>query len=135
MREIRGETGSQKLVGYVIALDDEISAARVWLDVSEQHLNRHGVLHGGITTMLLDTACGATGSFVADPDGMTPFLTVSFTTQFVAPAKPGRVEAVGKITGGGRSIKYISAELHDGEGVLIATGTGVFKPVPKERRG
>ena len=133
MHEIRNETGTQRLVGYVIEVGAQDGRARCWLDLDEPHLNRHHVLHGGIATMLLDSASGATGSMTIDPDGLAPFLSVTLNVQFVAPGRPGRVTAVGRITGGGRSLKYISAELHHEDGTLIATSTGVFKPVPQEK--
>lgn len=132
-REIRNETGTQRLVGYVVDVGHSDGCARCWLDVDERHTNRHNVLHGGIASMLLDSASGATGSLTVDPGGLTPFLTLSMTTQYLAPGKPGRVTARGEIVGGGRSIKYINAELRHEDGTLIATSSGVYKPVPKER--
>ncbi|MGB0438940.1 MAG: PaaI family thioesterase [Paracoccaceae bacterium] len=131
--EIRNETGTQRLLGYVIDVGHPDGRARCWLDLDARHLNRHGVLHGGIASMLLDSASGATGSLSVDPTGRAPFLTVSLTTQFIAPGMPGRVTAVGQFTGGGRSLQYISAELHHADGTLIATSNGVFKRVPQER--
>lgn len=132
-REIRNETGTQRLVGYVIDVSDPGGRAQCWLDVDERHLNRHNVLHGGIATMLLDSASGATGSLTVDPKGLAPFLSVSLTTNFIAPGTPGRVTATGRITGGGRSLKYISADLIHEDGTLIATSSGVFKRVPEGR--
>lgn len=131
--EIRNETGTQKLVGYVIEVGHIDGTARCWLDLDARHLNRHNVLHGGVATMLLDSASGAAGSLTVDDTGKAPFLTVSLTTQFVASGLPGRVTAVGRVTGGGRSLKYITAELHHEDGTLIATSTGVFKRVPQEK--
>ncbi|WP_293451188.1 PaaI family thioesterase [Planktotalea sp.] len=131
--EIRNETGTQKLIGYVIEVGHIDGTARCWLDLDARHLNRHNVLHGGVATMLLDSASGAAGSLTVDDTGKAPFLTVSLTTQFVASGLPGRVTAVGRVTGGGRSLKYITAELHHEDGTLIATSTGVFKRVPQEK--
>jgi len=127
VREIRDETGTQRLIGYVIDVSDPGGQARCWLDVDTRHLNRHDVLHGGIATILLDTASGATGSLTMDPDTLAPFLSVSLTTNFIAPGLPGRVTATARITGGGRSIKHIAAELLHEDGTLIATSQGVFK--------
>ena len=39
------------------------------------------------------------------------------------------------MTGGGRSLLYIAAELVHEDGTLIATSTGVFKKVPEEKLG
>lgn len=131
--EIRNETGTQKLVGYVMDVGQPDGRARVWLDLDERHLNRHRVLHGGIASMLLDSASGATASMTIDRTGKAPFLSISLNVNFLAPGLPGRVTAIGNITGGGRSVKFISAELFHEDGTLIATSTGVFKRVPLEK--
>lgn len=132
---IRDETGPQRLIGYVLDVGQPDKCARCWLDIDARHLNRHGVLHGGIASALLDSACGATGSLTVDATGRVPFLTISLNTQFVAPAMGGRVTAVGRVTGGGRSLLFIEGQLTDEAGALIATATGVFKKVPPHRRG
>jgi acyl-coenzyme A thioesterase 13 len=131
--EIRNETGTQKLVGYVIEVGHLDGTARCWLDLDARHLNRHNVLHGGIATMLLDSSSGATGSLTVDDTGKAPFLSVTLNVQFIAPGKPGRVTATSQITGGGRSLKYIAGALYHEDGTLIATSTGVFKRVPQEK--
>ncbi|TMM51269.1 PaaI family thioesterase [Sulfitobacter sabulilitoris] len=131
---IRDETGTQTLIGYVVDVSDPDGSGRCWLDIGPQHTNRHGVLHGGIASAILDNASGTTGSLTVDATGRAPFLTISLTTQFIAPVKQGtRVTATGRVTGGGRSILYISADLVDEDGRLIASSTGVFKRVPQER--
>ncbi|OUS38465.1 thioesterase [Rhodobacterales bacterium 56_14_T64] len=131
---IHGETGPQRVIGYVLDVSHRDGGARCWLDLTDDHLNRHGVLHGGIATMLLDSASGATGSMSIDPAGRAPFLTMSLTTNFLAPARTGRVTATGRITGGGTSTIFIEAQLIDEAGQLIATSTGVFRKVPDHRR-
>lgn len=131
---IRDETGPQRLIGYVLDVGRPDRSARCWLDLDARHLNRHGVLHGGIATTLLDSVCGATASLTVDDTGRVPFLTISLTTQFLAPAHAGRVTAEGRVTGGGRSLLYIEGILQDEEERLLATATGVFKRVPTERR-
>lgn len=126
---IQGETGAQRTLGYVLDVSAGDSA-RCWLDLTEGHTNRHGVMHGGIGATLLDNAMGATASLTVDPTGRTPFLTISLTTQFVAPAHAGtRVTAQAHVTGGGTSLLFIAATLRDGAGGLVATATGVFKRV------
>lgn len=129
---IRDETGTQTLIGYVVDVSDP-AHGRCWLDVAPQHTNRHNVLHGGIAACLLDNACGTTGSLTVDPSGTAPFLTISMTTQYIAPGLPGRITAKGTVVGGGRSLLYINGELTHEDGTLIATSAGVFKRVPQER--
>ena len=129
---IRDETGTQTLVGYVVDISDP-PHGRCYLDLGPQHLNRHGVLHGGIAVTVLDNACGTTGSLTVDAGGRSPFLTVSMNTQFIGSGRPGRITATGSVTGGGRSLLFIDAELVHEDGTLIAKSTGVFKRVPQEK--
>lgn len=129
---IYNETGTQRLVGYVVDVRDR-AHGRCYLDVTDDHLNRHGVLHGGIAVTLLDNACGTTGSLSVDETGKAPFLTVSMNTQYVSSGRPGRMTATGTITGGGRSLLFIAAELRHEDGTLVASSTGVFKRVPPEK--
>ncbi|WP_299565843.1 PaaI family thioesterase [uncultured Sulfitobacter sp.] len=129
---IFNETGTQRLVGYIVDVNDP-PHGRCHLDVNETHLNRHGALHGGIAVTLLDNASGTTGSLTVDRTGKAPFLTVSMNTQFVGSGRPGRMTATGTVTGGGRSLLFIAAELRHADGTLVATSTGVFKRVPQEK--
>ena len=125
---LRDQTGAQTLVGWVTDTTHP-DGARLILEVGPQHTNRHGVLHGGIIAMLLDSACGYTGSMWTDRVSLPPMLSLTFTTQFLAPAREGTVTASGRVTGGGKRTLFIAGELHDAEDRLIATSTGVYKPV------
>ena len=131
---IKNETGAQRLIGYVLDVGQPDKRARCHLTLTDVHLNRHGALHGGITTAVLDNALGATASLTADPSGKSPFLTISLTMHFLAPAMEGaQLTATGRVTGGGRALVFVEGELKDAEGTLIATATGVFKRVPQDR--
>lgn len=124
---IRDETGAQTLLGYVVDVREGI--ARCHLDLEAKHGNRHGGLHGGIIACLLDNAMGYAAALKLDPSGETKVLTVSMNTQFLAPAKDGRVTAEGRVTGGGRNLLFVDGALKDCENRLIATASGVFKRV------
>lgn len=130
---ITDETGTQRLVGYVHDLRNGAEGPAIcWLDVQDQHLNRSGVLHGGLITMLLDNASGAACSLRIDPVRFIPVLTVSLTVQFLAPGRKGRVTAEGRVLRG-RSTFFTEARLTQDDGTLLATATGIFKkPRPKE---
>lgn len=130
---ITGETGAQRLIGYTLDVGQADRRARCRLMVTPDHLNRHGVLHGGITSCLLDNAAGATASLSVDDTGRVPFLSVSLNIDFIGPALPGLVEATGAITGGGRSLLFVAAELRGEDGTLLATSTGIYKRVAQDR--
>lgn len=128
---IAGQSGAQRLVGYVVDVGRPDRMGRALLEVGPQHANRIGALHGGIIAMLLDAACGFTASMqLGEGQAMTPLVTVSLTTQFVAVARIGStVTATGYPSGGGRKIAYVHGELRDEEDRLIATASGVFRKV------
>jgi acyl-coenzyme A thioesterase 13 len=126
---ILDETGCQRTLGYVLDVGQKDRRARCRMEVTEAHLNRHGVLHGGLVSLLLDSAMGATASLSIDPAGKAPFLTISITVQFLAPAGPGPVTAIGQVTGGGSSLLFVEGVLTDAAGTKVATATGVFKRV------
>ncbi|PJE34462.1 PaaI family thioesterase [Pseudooceanicola lipolyticus] len=131
---ITDATGAQRLIGWTTDLGHRDGRPRLYLDLGAQHGNRHGVLHGGIIAMLLDSACGYAGARHLDPVALPELLTLSFTTQFLAPVAGGRVTALGTVTGGGRRTLFIAGELFDEDGRLAATSTGVYRPVAKETR-
>ncbi|MDM7458087.1 MAG: PaaI family thioesterase [Paracoccus sp. (in: a-proteobacteria)] len=124
---ILDETGTQRLIGYVLDIGSPDLRARCLLDLDDRHLNRQGILHGGIAATLLDNAMGATGSLTVDPSGRHPFTTLSLTVNYLAPGRPGRVTATGRVTGGGRTTLFIEGELRHDDGTLIATAIGVFR--------
>lgn len=131
---IRDETGAQSLIGYVVDLSAKDGRGRCYLDLGPQHGNRHGMLHGGIISCLLDNVMGYAASLSVDPEGQAKFLTISMTTQYLAAAKIGqRVTAEAQVTGGGRSTLFVESGLRDESGRLLATATGVFKRVPENK--
>ncbi|MBM3604442.1 MAG: PaaI family thioesterase [Alphaproteobacteria bacterium] len=132
MELIRDETGAQRLIGYVLDVGQGDGCARCRLDTDERHLNRQGILHGGIAATLLDNAMGATGSLSVDPSGRHPFTTLALTVNYLSPGRLGRIEATGRITGGGRTTLFIEGELRHEDGALIATATGVFRKSRQE---
>jgi len=127
----RRRSGCQDSVGYVVEMDPGGGAVSCWLDIQPQHLNRNNLLHGGFVTMLLDVACGYAASLHYDPESLALVLTVSLSTQYIAPVQGGRVTATGRISGGGKSLCHANGELRDSDGTLIATATGVFKRIAK----
>jgi len=123
----RPEGGFADLVGYRLTEWKEGEAeCRLLLD--ERHLNRQGLLHGGVMTTLLDAVLGYCGIHTALPARDRRAMTLSMTTNFVGAARPGdEVIATARRTGGGRSVFFASAEARDQNGRLLATAESVYK--------
>lgn len=130
---IRDETGAQTLLGYVVDISARDSKARCLLDIGAQHGNRHGGLHGGIISCMLDNAMGYAASLTGGANGQMRVMTISMTTQYIAPVQGGRVVATGKVAGGGRSMFFTEGELTDEDGRVFATATGVYKRIAEDK--
>lgn len=119
--------GYGKLIGYRLAAW-RADYAEVELELGPQHLNGHGIPHGGLIATLLDTACGYAGVYCTVPGNVRHAVTLSLTTQFVGQVRdPGRLRAIGRKTGGGRSIYFATGEVLDAGGRLIAQATATFR--------
>ncbi|MCO1335655.1 PaaI family thioesterase [Microbulbifer sp. OS29] len=90
--------------------------------VQPEHLNSHGVPHGGFITTLIDVAGSYCGLYCPYPNRRRKSLTLSLTTNFTGRAKTNRLTAIGKLTNSGHNIFYSTTEVYDSQGTLIATG-------------
>ena len=123
--KIRG--GFADLVGYEIASWEQ-DLTEIALTVEKRHLNRSGVMHGGVLSTLIDTACGYCGCYSAPGETPRRAFTLSLTCNFIGAAKEGqRLTASARRSGGGKSIFFADCEVRDEEGRLIGSGQGNFK--------
>lgn len=125
------DPGCQEMVGYRTEIDRRDGSCTVTLTLEPRHLNRHGILHGGMVATVLDVVCGNTASQFFDPENHADLVTVSLNLSYVAGARGGTITARARPTGGGKSIAYIFGELFDEEGRLLATANGIFKRIRK----
>lgn len=91
------------------------------------HLNRSGIVHGGIASAMIDMACGFAGLWV--PPGAPPkhSLTLSLTVQFTGQAREGMMVCEGRVKNRGRRVYFTEATLRvDGE-EMLAFGSGTFR--------
>lgn len=124
---IRFHGGFADLLGYQLT-DWRVDYAEITLEIARRHLNRSGVVHGGVASTLIDTACGYSGCFCAVPGNVRRAFTLTLTTQFIGLAREGAIlTARGRRIGGGSSIFFANCELRDQQGDLIANGEGSFK--------
>ena len=125
------DPGCQQMVGYRTEIDQRDGSCTVLLVLEPRHLNRHGILHGGMVATVLDVVCGNTASQFFDPDTHADLVTVSLNLSYVSAVRGGTITARARPTGGGRSIDYIYGELFDDQGHLLATANGIFKRIRK----
>jgi uncharacterized protein (TIGR00369 family) len=95
------------------------------------------ILHGGITSSLLDVAGGVAAGFHAfmrlDEHTLESLMqpigrlgTIDLRVDFLRPGFGKEFIASGKVMRAGRTVAVTRMELHNEEGVLIAVGTGAY---------
>ena len=111
-------------------LDWQDGLASLQVGLIKDHLNPLGLVHGGLYASMLDVALAMTGSYRPAPEGLYPGLTLSLTTQYVAPLQleDGFALAKARRTGGGKSVFFAEGEVLSPDGRVIAAASGVFKP-------
>lgn len=111
-------------------LDWQDGLASLQVDLTHDHLNPLGLVHGGLYASMLDVALAMSGSYRPAPDGLYPGLTLSLTTQYIAPLQleDGFALAKARRTGGGKSVFFAEGEVLAPDGRVIASASGVFKP-------
>lgn len=101
--------------------------ARFELPMEDFLMNRYGILHGGVHSMMCDTAMGFAGCYTGDPEARNLAMTLNLSVNFLAQTRGKLLIAEGFRTGGGAKTFFAEAKISDETGVLAATGTGVFR--------
>jgi uncharacterized protein (TIGR00369 family) len=70
---------------------------------------QHGFLHAGVTTALVDTACGYAALTLMPPGAAV--LSVEFKLNLMAPASGARFRAEGRVVRAGRTLTVCAGEL------------------------
>ena len=100
---------------------------RIGLRLRFELLNRSGVVHGGVLATMLDNAGGFAGLYCTVPGNKRYAVTLSLNTSFVAQSSSGKLIVVGERQSSGRRIFFSNASVHTEEGLLVATGSGVYR--------
>ncbi len=106
----------------------EWQADRVVLTVTltENHLNRAHIVHGGVLAAMMDVA-GAYAGCYAPPQFATSALTLNLNVSYTGQASGGTLTAVAVKQGGGRQTFFSGIEIRDEAGRLIAFGQGTYR--------
>ena len=119
----RDETGFMDLVGPVWSKRDA-EERRYGFLAEACHLNRGGVVHGGMLVAFADQTLGITSSWATKGRRQ---VTIQLDSHFLATVSEGEfVEAKCRIVRQTRSLVFLTCELCVGERV-VATASGVWK--------
>jgi uncharacterized protein (TIGR00369 family) len=102
--------------------------------VNEQHLQVHGVVHGGVLAALADTA-GGLASYMACPPG-TRVATIEMKINYLEAVEGGSVIAEANVVRIGRHIAVVDCDVRDGSRRLVGKALMTFfvGPFKKNRK-
>jgi uncharacterized protein (TIGR00369 family) len=108
--------------------------ARLELTLEDWHLNRSGVVHGGVLATMLDATLGFSGIYTGVPGRARRAVTLTMTTSYLGQVKSGVLSCVARRRGGGKTIYMATGEVLDDAGALIALGEGTFRYIAETAR-
>ena len=110
------------LLGFEVTLDGGIG--RVTLELGPQHMNPHGIAHGGIAYAMMDTAMG--GATMSVIENGNRCATIEVQVRYHHSARKGTLVATAWVTSKTRRVVHLGGETVDESGRLIASSTGSF---------
>jgi acyl-CoA thioesterase len=112
-----------KLIGLEM-IDIDFGQATLQLKMRTDLEQVHGLMHGGATASLIDTATGfAVGSVLAKDERAA---TIDLTLHYLRPITEGTITCIAKVVKNGRRFLTLSAEASNGNGKLVATALSTY---------
>lgn len=118
--------GFRKLIGLK-TVEAREGYAVLELNVSPEHLNSQGALHGGVVATMIDHAGGNAGCCGGETGTQRKAVTISLTTSFLASVSSGKITATSRKRPGGRRIFVSTTEITDAAGKLLAVGEATYR--------
>ncbi len=118
-----------KMIGMRL-VDLRPGEAVIAIDMRDELRQPHGVLHGGVTATLIDTAM----AFAVIPglgEGERT-STVDLTVHYLRPHLEGTFTCTAKVVRAGRRILTLTADVVNDEGKLIATAISTYTKIQSE---
>src|SRR5437763_16973397 len=106
-----------QLIGMRL-VDLKLDEAVISIEMRDDLRQPSGVLHGGVTATLIDTAMAFAVRTRLERTAAT--ATIDLTVHYVRPHLEGVVTCTAKLVRAGKRIFTVSAEAHNEEGKLVA---------------
>ncbi|CAN5574293.1 PaaI family thioesterase [soil metagenome] len=115
-----------KLIGMQMV---EMSHGEAVIEIDMRDDLRHpgGILHGGVTATLIDTAMAFAIRSHLDDDVMT--ATIDLTVHYLRPHIAGKITCTSRVVKAGKRIFTVAADVVNAEGKLVATGISSYTTV------
>jgi len=115
-----------KLIGMQL-VDLRMDQAVISIAMRDDLRQPSGVLHGGVTATLIDTAMAFAVRTRLEPDAAT--ATIDLTVHYLRPLLEGSAVCTAKVVRAGKRIFTVEADVENSEGKLIATGLSTYTRV------
>lgn len=112
-----------KLMGMEL-VDIRPNEAVITIEMRDDLRQPSGVLHGGVTATLIDTAMAFAVRTHLEPHEFT--ATIDLTVHYLRPHTEGVVTCTAKVVRAGKRIFTVTADVENAEGKLVATGLSTY---------
>jgi uncharacterized protein (TIGR00369 family) len=112
-----------RLIGMRL-VDISPNEAVITIEMRDDLRQPSGVLHGGVTATLVDTAMAlAVRTFLQDHEATA---TIDLTVHYLRPHTSGKAICTAKVVRPGKRIFTVSADVENEDGKLIAIGLSTY---------
>jgi uncharacterized protein (TIGR00369 family) len=115
-----------KLIGMRL-VDLKMDEATISIEMRDDLRQPSGVLHGGVTATLIDTAMAFAVRTRLTPESAT--ATIDLTVHYLRPLVEGHASCTARVVRAGKRIFTVAADVENSEGKLIATGLSTYTKV------
>ena len=111
--------------GFGISVEHAAAGeVRLGWEAQPDHRNLQGLVHGGILATLVDIAMGLAVRTVVGPTRR--HVTIDLNVQYLRPARPGRLEALGSVVRVGSHVGFAEGSVMDAAGRLLIRASGTY---------
>ena len=115
-----------KMIGMRL-VDMSANEATIQIEMRDELRQPHGLLHGGVTATLIDTAMAFAVITVLGKEEAAS--TVDLTVHYLRPHMEGAFSCTAKIVRTGKRLIFVSAEVINEKGKQIATAISTYTKV------
>ena len=115
-----------KMIGMKLVAMKPLEAT-IEIEMRDQLRQPHGLLHGGVTATLIDTAMAF--AVITCLSSEEKASTVDLNVYYLRPHTQGKISCTAKIIKAGKRLLTVSAEVANEQGKLIATALSTYTKV------
>ncbi|MGF1651513.1 MAG: PaaI family thioesterase [Hyphomicrobiaceae bacterium] len=119
-------SGFRELVSYRVVAWSRHTAS-IALMLGPEHLNRMGIVHGGVYMTILDAAMGHAATYAPPGSPRLKCVTVSMSTNFMASTRGGTIIATGQLRSVEGAIAVCEGRVTAEDGTELMLAQGTFK--------